>query len=71
MVIDVICFELDHLLGDTATRQIARFSGRLTVLLLVAGSDHAPRRALDLLLHPNRTTIFPLENFANNIALKP
>jgi hypothetical protein len=35
-----------HQLGETATHPIARFSSRLTALLLVAGGSPAPRRAL-------------------------
>jgi len=35
-----------HLLGENATHSIARFSGRLAALLFVAGSGHAPHRAL-------------------------
>jgi len=32
--------------AETATHPIARFSSRLAALLLVAGNDHAPHRAL-------------------------
>jgi hypothetical protein len=35
-----------HLSGEGATHPIARFSGRLAALLFVAGSGHAPHRAL-------------------------
>ena len=35
-----------HLRGKNATHPIARFSGRLAALLFVAGSGHAPHRAL-------------------------
>ena len=35
-----------HLSGENATHPIARFSGRLTALLFVAGNGQAPHRAL-------------------------
>ena len=45
---DTRCVDFDqtHPLGELATYPIARFPDRLAALLLVAGSDHAPRRAL-------------------------
>ena len=39
-------FDKLHFPGEAATQPIVRFAGRLAVLLLVAGSGHAPRRAL-------------------------
>lgn len=35
-----------HPQGERATHPIARFPGRLAALLFVAGSGHAPHRAL-------------------------
>ncbi len=41
MNIDVTAFLSIHLMGESATHPIARFSGRLALLLLLAGNGHA------------------------------
>jgi hypothetical protein len=42
----VIAFDFPHQIGQPATRPIAGLPGRLAALLLLAGNDHARRRAL-------------------------
>jgi hypothetical protein len=46
MSIEFLGHAQTQLLGEIATHPIARFSGRLAALLFVAGSSHAPHRAL-------------------------
>ena len=45
MNIEVCAFDRAHPLGEPATRPIARLASRLAALLLLAGGDHARRRA--------------------------
>ncbi len=42
----VYAFDQPHQLGEPATRPIVGLPSRLAALLVVAGSDHAPPRAL-------------------------
>ena len=42
----VSAFDNAHHLGEPAARPITRLPGRLAALLLLAGNDHARRRAL-------------------------
>ena len=43
---ELAAFAHANLVGETATHPIARLARRLASLLLVAGNDHAPHRAL-------------------------
>ena len=46
MVIDDHEYNNVHLMGENATHSIVQFSGRLAVLLFVAGISQPPHRAL-------------------------
>jgi len=43
---ELVVFAHANPVGETATHPIARLARCLAALLLVAGNDHAPRRAL-------------------------
>lgn len=43
---ELAAFAHANLVGEAATHPIARLARRLASLLLVAGNNHAPRRAL-------------------------